>query len=108
VTPTWHSATTPTHPNVCPGGVITRSDDDYLRLNRIAECQTRSRVASSGYGEHDSGQSRLTAYKAFAAVEAIGCFSGPSDLSMNPSSVITTEDGSLSDKVMADVDKEAA
>ena len=35
-------------------------------------------------GEHQSGQTPRTAYEAFAAVGAIGCFSGPSDLSTNP------------------------
>lgn len=34
--------------------------------------------------EEPSGQSTRTAFEAFAAVGAVGCFSGPSDLSTNP------------------------
>ena len=35
-------------------------------------------------GVHQSEKSSQTAYEAFAALGAIGCFGGPSDLSTNP------------------------
>ena len=40
--------------------------------------------ASQGNGSSQTAEKPRTAYEAFAAVGAIGCFDGPPDLSTNP------------------------